>query len=201
MKKIGILGGTFDPPHKGHIHIAEEAYKKLNLDEVIFMPAGIPPHKIHNKVTNENIRYDMVKLAIEGYPYFHVSDYEIKSKGLSYTYLTLKYLKENNKGSELYFIAGADSLIQLDKWRNVDGIFENARLVVFGRPGFSKNALFEQKRAMERKYNHHIIYLDIMELNISSSQIRDDIKKGFNIKLFMSNNVTEYIEYMGLYKE
>lgn len=202
MKKIGILGGTFDPPHNGHIYIAEQAYKRLKLDKIIFMPAGSPPHKTHKQITDENIRYEMVKLITKGYPYFDVSDYEISKGGLSYTYLTLKHLNEANKDCKFYFIAGADSLLQLNNWRNVQGILDNAALVVFGRPGFPKEKLLEEKNKVEEKYNHEIIYLDLLELNISSSQIREEIENGLPIPdEVLTEEVREYIGYMGLYKE
>ena len=100
MKKIGVFGGTFDPIHIGHIYIAYEAYKILELDEVIFMPAGNPPHKKWKDITDEIIRYEMVKKAIEPYSFFSINNYEIEKKGLSFTYETLRYFHKvlNNKG-------------------------------------------------------------------------------------------------------
>lgn len=201
MKRIGILGGTFDPPHNGHIYIAEEAYKRLKLDKVIFMPAGNPPHKTYKEVTDGNIRYEMIKLAIEDYDYFDVSDYEINNIGLSYTYLTLQHLNKVNKDCRFYFISGADSLLYLEKWKNVKDILDNATLVVFSRPGFSKEELLKEKKKIEEKYKHDIVYLDLLELNISSSLIREEISKGLPIPPVIKDEVKEYIGYMGLYKE
>ena len=122
MKKIGVFGGTFDPIHIGHIYIAYEAYKILELDEVIFMPAGNPPHKKWKDITDEIIRYEMVKKAIEPYSFFSINNYEIEKKGLSFTYETLRYLHESFKEVELYFITGADCLINLNSWKNINEI-------------------------------------------------------------------------------
>lgn len=201
MKRIGVLGGTFDPPHKGHIYIAKEAYKRLELDKIIFMPAGTPPHKTYKQITDGHIRYEMVKLTVKTYPYFVVSNYEISKNGLSYTYLTLRHLKKENKDSEIYFIAGADSLLQLEEWRNVQEILDDATLVIFGRPGFSKEKLLRKKYIIEEKYKHEIIYLDLLELDISSSDIRKEINKGLPIPSLINEEVRKYINDMGLYKE
>ena len=110
MKRYGIIGGTFDPIHNAHLYIAYEAKKQLDLDNVVFMPAGIQPFKKENKVTDSELRYNMVKLAIEPYKEFSISDYEIEKEGLSFTYETLEYFKENynNEKVDLFFITGAD---------------------------------------------------------------------------------------------
>ena len=119
MCRVGIIGGTFDPIHLAHIYIAEEAKKKLNLDKVIFMPAGIQPLKTDKKVTEASLRLEMVQKAIEGKIGFEVSDYEIKKEGKSYTYKTLEHFYKEYK--DLYFITGADCLLGIDKWKEIDG--------------------------------------------------------------------------------
>ncbi|MEQ8153746.1 MAG: nicotinate-nucleotide adenylyltransferase [Clostridiaceae bacterium] len=201
MKKIGIMGGTFDPPHNGHIYIADKAYKKLALDKVIFMPAGTPPHKTHKKITDEKHRYEMVKAAISDYNYFEVSDYEIKKKGLSYTFLTLKHLKDEYGDCELFFIAGADSLVQLEKWRNVQEILDTASLVIFTRPGYLKEDVHEAREKTEEKYGHSVILLDLEAQDISSSEIREALRKGHDADKYLSPAVIRYIEGKGLYKD
>ena len=134
MKRIGIIGGTFDPIHLAHTNIAKEAKEKLDLDKVIFIPAGSQPLKLDKKVTKASLRFNMVKKAIEGFKGFEVSDYEIKKQGLSYTFETLEHFhKEEEK---LYFITGADCLLDLEKWGNVKRIFELCTLVVLTRPGY-----------------------------------------------------------------
>lgn len=201
MKKIGVLGGTFDPIHNGHVYIAYEAYKNLELDEVIFMPSGKPPHKRNRQITNDEIRYLMVEKAIEPYSFFTISNYEIEKNGLSFTYETLKYLKDSLGEVELYFITGADCLIQLDLWRNVDEIMNLSTFVVFNRPGFEKIDLLTQKGKVENKYNTKIEFLDLLNLEISSSLIRERIAKSLDVRFFLPEGVLNIIKEKKLYLE
>lgn len=199
MKKKGILGGTFDPIHNGHLYIASEALKTLALDEVIFVPAGNPPHKRGKSITDAYTRYEMVNMAIRGYDKFSISNYEIEKKGYSYTYETLQYFK-SVEPCELYFITGADCLMYIDKWKESDKIFENCSLVVFNRPGFTKEEIIKEKQKVERFYGHNIIYMDLLNIEISSSYIRDKIKEGFNVEYFMPPEVYNTIKTLGIYK-
>lgn len=199
MKKYGIIGGTFDPIHFAHLYIAYEAKEELDLDKVIFMPAGSPPHKRDKRVTEASLRYKMVYEAIKDYEGFEVSDYEIKKEGLSYTYQTLEHLKKENSDAELYFITGADCLINLNKWVKVDRILELANLVVFGRPGFRKEDLLEEKALVEEKYGIDIIFLNFKDLDISSTDIRKRIKLGKRIEFFLPKEVNSIIKENKLY--
>ena len=117
MKRYGMMGGTFNPIHLAHLYIAYEAKEALSLDKVIFMVAGNPPHKKDTKVIDAKYRYNMVQKAIESYEGFDISDYEIQKEGYSYTYETLKYLKGDKEDIEVFFIAGADSLMNIEKRR------------------------------------------------------------------------------------
>ena len=199
MKKIVIVGGTFDPIHNGHIYIAYEAYKKLGLDEVIFMPNGNPPHKRGKNITDDKIRCDMIKKAIAPYSFFAINYYEIEKQGLSFTYETLKYLKQSLGEVELYFITGADCLIDLHLWKNVDQIMKYCNFVVFNRPGFSKESILKEKIKVEKKYNTNIIFLDLLELDISSSLIRERIKNGLEVRFFIPEDVLSIIQRENLY--
>lgn len=200
MKRIGIIGGTFDPIHIGHIYIAYEAYKELELDEVIFMPNGNPPHKKDKNITCERIRYEMVKKAIEPYSFFSISNYEIEKKGLSFTYETLGYLKESFNEVELYFITGADCLVNLNSWKNISEIFKLSNLVVFNRPGFDKEDLLKRKREFEKEYNTHIFYLDLLNIEISSTFIRERIENSFEVSFFLPYGVMDLINKNKLYR-
>ena len=124
MKKIGIIGGTFNPIHLAHLYIAYEAKCQLNLDKVIFMPAGSPPHKKNEDILEAPLRYKMVLEAIKKYEDFEISNYEIEKEGFSYTYETLENFK--SKDNILYFITGADCLINIEKWKNPDRIFKTS---------------------------------------------------------------------------
>lgn len=225
MKRYGIIGGTFDPIHYAHLYIAYEAQKQLNLDKVIFMPAGKQPLKTGNKVTEPDLRYEMVKMAIEPFDEFSISSYELEKKGLSFTYETLEYLTENkiendieiigennksvgennylksNKGKEkeLFFITGADCLMDIEKWREVSRIFSLCTLVVFVRGGFNKEDLIKQKVMIEEKYNGNIIVLDLIELEISSTDIRERIKDNKRIDFFVPPKVVKFIYENKLY--
>ena len=198
MNKIGIIGGTFNPIHLAHTYIAYEAKKQLNLDKVIFIPAGNPPHKKNEGVLSADLRYKMVEMAINDFEDFQISDYEIKKQGYSYTYETLKDFK--SKDNELYFITGADCLLNIEKWKNPEGIFNLSTFVVFNRGGYDNKELINQKDKIEKKYNTTIKFLDIINLEISSSMIRERIKDNKRVDFFLCKEVLDYIKEYKLYK-
>ncbi|OPX49230.1 nicotinate-nucleotide adenylyltransferase [Clostridium thermobutyricum] len=198
MKKYGIIGGTFDPIHFAHLYIADEAKASLELDKIIFMPNGNPPHKSLKKVSEASIRYEMVSEGIKDFKGFTVSDYEIKKNGPSFTYETLQAFKQEDV--ELFFITGADCLMDLEKWKNIKEIFKVSNFVVFSRPGFTYETLKEQKEYIENKYNTKIIFLNLKDLDISSTDIRERIRLGRNVKFFLPNSVLDIIERERLYK-
>lgn len=198
MKKYGIIGGTFDPIHFAHLYIADEAKASLELDKIIFMPNGNPPHKSLKKVSEASIRYEMVSEGIKDFEGFTVSDYEIKKNGPSFTYETLQAFKQEDV--ELFFITGADCLMDLEKWKNIKEIFKVSNFVVFSRPGFTYETLKEQKEYIENKYNTKIIFLNLKDLDISSTDIRERIRLGRNVKFFLPNSVLDIIEREKLYK-
>ena len=197
MKRIGIIGGTFDPIHLAHVNIAKEAKDRLNLDKVIFIPAGSQPLKIDKKVTRASLRFNMVEKAIEGYDGFEVSDYEIKKQGISYTFETLEHFKKEDE--ELFFITGADCLLSLEKWKNVKRIFELCTLVVLTRPGYDERSLYKQKDYIEEKYNGKIVILELEGMDISSTEIRGLVKEGKNISKLVASEVFKLIKNNDLY--
>lgn len=200
MKKKGIFGGTFDPIHNGHLHIAYEALYKLNLDKVIFIPSGNPPHKTDKVITDAEIRYKLVKDVIEYEQKFEVSDYELNNRSLSYTYKTLKHFNEEHKETEWYFITGADCLMQLDSWKNINEVLSLCNFVVFKRSGYSMKEMLEQKNRIEKKFNKKIIFLDIPVIDISSTTIRDKIKNRENISYLVPERARYIVNKMNLYK-
>ena len=200
MVRYGIIGGTFDPIHYAHLYIAYEAKEQLNLDKVIFMPAGQQPFKVENNVTSANLRYEMVKEAIKPYDEFSISDYEIENEGLSYTYKTLEHFKDVYKGTELFFITGADCLMNLDKWKEVSKIFKVCTFVVFARGGIDTEILDIQKKNIEEKYGGKIVILKLKELEISSTDIRNRIKSGKRADFFIPEKVNEFIKKNNLYR-
>lgn len=200
MKRYGIIGGTFDPIHNAHLYIAYEAKEQLNLDKVIFMPAGHQPLKTDKKVTPAWLRYEMVKEAVKPYEDFFISDYEIQNEGLSYTYKTLEHFKDIYKDAELFFITGADCLINIDKWKEVSKIFKVCTFVVFSRGGIDSELLHIHKKKVEEKYGGKIIILKLKELEISSTDIRNRIKSGKNADFFVPEKVNEFIKKNNLYR-
>lgn len=199
MKKIAIFGGTFDPIHNGHLYIAYEALYKLNLDEIIFVPSGIPPHKTKRKLVSPFFRYEMVRIATKNEKRFTVSDYEINKKNISYTFETLEYFANKYPNTSLYFITGADGLMDIESWKNVKEIFKLCNLVVFNRPGNNKYDIISQKGKLEEKYKGNITFLDIPLLDISSTNIRNLIAEGRNISYFVPEGVYNTIKELKLY--
>ena len=133
MRRIGILGGTFDPVHNGHLLLGEQAYREYGLDEIWFMPSHVPPHKKDHLITDGAARIRMLELATESIPYFTVSDFEMGREGNTYTAQTLALLKEAYPDIEVYFIIGADSLYQLESWYHPEQVMAQAVLLVSGR--------------------------------------------------------------------
>ena len=199
MKKA-IFGGTFDPIHIGHVHIAYEALYNLHLDKILFMPAGNPPHKVNKKITDAEIRYELVKRAIEKEANFEISDYEINKKENSYTYETVELFNKLEPNIEWYFLIGVDSLMDLASWRNVDRILKSCKLVVYNRAGFTVEEVLKQKQNIEQKFHGEIIFLNMPIIDISSTDIRNNIKKGRNVNYLLPCGVGEIIDKFQLYK-
>ncbi|WP_050606798.1 nicotinate-nucleotide adenylyltransferase [Clostridium niameyense] len=202
MVKKAILGGTFDPIHNGHINVAYEALERFKLDKVIFMPAGNPPHKLKIEKTPANIRYEMVKIAIQDEEKFSISDYEINRKDISYTYKTLKYFTKLEPDTSWYFITGADCLSYLDHWKNLEEILSMCNFVIFSREGFKQQQeIINAKRYMEQKYKDKMLFIEAPILDISSTNIRNRIESGKEVKFYMPDSVYEFIKYKNIYKK
>ena len=197
MKKIGIIGGTFNPIHLGHLIIAEKCLEALNLDKILFMPSGNPPHK--KNVLNGEIRGDMIKLAINGNQNFEYSDFELKRTGIIYTADTLSLMKQQNKDYELYFILGADSLLQMESWHEPSEIFKLCTVVVTDRD-FNRETVRDKIKSFENKYDANIIYVVTPYIDISSSEIRELVNSGKSIKYLVPVDVENYINKNNLYK-
>lgn len=199
MIKKAIFGGTFDPIHNGHLYIAYEALDELELDNIIFMPSGNPPHKLGRNITDGFLRYEMVKMAIRREKRFDISDYELKKSNLSYTYETLKYFNNLEKDTMWYFLTGVDCLMDVENWKNSEEIFRLCKFVVFNRPGYSMKNIQEQKNKIEKKYFNEIIFLDVPLLDISSTNIRKAIKEEKNVSYLLPESVYNTIEILKIY--
>lgn len=199
MKRVGIMGGTFNPVHNGHLFLAEHAFEQVNLDYVLFMPTMNPPHKTNEDIIPAEHRLNMVKMAIKGNPNFILSDLELNRPGLSYTSDTLKILKEKESDTEFYFIAGADSLMMITHWKDPQTIMELSTLVIGGREDYTPDQLKEQAKYLEKTYNAKIIFLDMPLIEISSEKIRQRIMKGKSIRYYVPDEVLSYIKLHNLY--
>lgn len=192
MHKIGILGGTLDPIHIGHMIIAETALEELQLENVIFMPSGNPPHKDKKSISDNIHRENIVKLSIEDNERFVFSDFEMKREGIIYTADTLKLLKEKYMDMDIFFILGADSLLAIETWYKPGEIFENCTIVVADRDK-SNDSIINMIKHLEERYNAKIIYIKSPMVDISSSDIRQKIKNGKSIKYLVDYKVEKYI--------
>ncbi|MBC7073948.1 nicotinate (nicotinamide) nucleotide adenylyltransferase [Candidatus Parcubacteria bacterium] len=200
-KKIGILGGAFNPPTFAHLKIAEKAKKILKLDKIIFIPYGKAPRKKKDLALAKD-RFEMTKLLIEGKRGFEIEDYEIKKKGPAFTIETINYLKRKYKGAEIFWIIGEDSFREMieGKWKGGLKVLDLARFVVFQRKNhpFSLENLPKKFKKREKVAKEKVIFIKT-NIPISSSEIREKIKKKEKIDKFLPKKVKEYIEKKGLY--
>ena len=196
----GLLGGTFDPPHIGHLQIAEEARRKLCLDEVVFIPAGMPWVKASMKVSPAHDRLEMIRLATAGKPFYSVNDLEIRRPGPSYTWQTLEELKAQYPGDELYFILGWDNLSSLPSWHHPARIIKAACLVAAPRVGSPRPDLHELDARVPGLAARTVILTE-PEIDVSATVIRERVRLGEPIGRLVAPPVAEYIQTHGLYKE
>lgn len=198
-KKIGIMGGTFNPIHFGHLLLAETAFHQFDLDEILIMPTKNPYYKkISNSVTEED-RVAMVELAIEDNPHFRLSKEELDREGTTYTVETLSHLTKKHPDYKYYFIMGADSLYHIESWKEPEQILKMATIVVAGRAG-TGSSLNSQIEYIENKYDSEIYRLNSPVLEISSNDIRRRVRDGESIRYLLPGKVVDYIQKHNLYK-
>jgi nicotinate-nucleotide adenylyltransferase len=190
-KRIGILGGTFNPVHFGHLAIAKAAQEQAGLSKVIFIPAFLPPHKQADPIADSGLRYQMTKLAIEGLSDFEISSIEIDKKAVSYSIETIKAIKAIYPQSELFFIVGSDSVPELKTWQNINGIFKLCRMIVAKRPG--------HQQVETDLLPKDAIVLQGIYPDISSREIRQSIKQKVSIENLVPENVRDFILKNRLY--
>lgn len=197
--KIGIMGGTFDPIHLGHLATAESARELFALDEILFIPAARPPHKLDRRVTDEHHRLTMTELATRSNKFFRVSDMEIRRTGLSYTLDTINELhKIFGDSTELFFIIGADSLADLSKWHAARELVAKCHFIATTRQGVDVNFSAVEK-FFGATVSEHIHRCTTPGLEISSTDIRERVKAHRSIKYLVPEVVEDYIRREGLY--
>lgn len=201
MKKTGIMGGTFDPIHYGHLLLAEQTREALNLDEVLFIPSGNPYMKNASHVLDRKIRLEMTALAIEGHPYFRLSSIETDKEGPTYTFETLASLCKENPDCRYYFIVGADSLGSMETWKNPKQIFKSCSIAAAVRGEQTESMIRETAEGLSRKYQADIHILPSRFVDISSSEIRERVRAGKSIRYMLPERVLEYIDVHQLYHD
>ncbi len=199
-KRVGIMGGTFSPIHMGHLLLAEQSYRQYELDYVLFMPAGKPPHKQDHEILSNNYRWDMLKLAIDNVPYFKMSDYEFKKNGLSYTWETLNDLRNLYPDTDYYFIMGADSVVNIETWKHPERVLTLCHVLAAVRDDTDMDALIKRAKYLEERYGAHISMLNVPGIDISSSVLRNRIHRGESIRFMVPESVRHYIEFYHLYQ-
>lgn len=197
--KLGILGGTFDPVHNGHLALADDMQKRLALDEVIFIPARLPPHKTEREITDFAHRYAMVQLAIQDYAHFTLSDLEAKRPGKSYTYDTLLTLKAAYPACTLYFLTGADALVGFTTWHRWRDILDMCTVVVTTRPGFVFKPPAELVDEVDKRQKG-LLLLEKEEVDISATKLREAIADSKPWRQWLPPAVANYIQTHHLYR-
>ena len=202
MKKIGILGGTFDPVHLGHINLAIDAKAQAGLDKVIFVPAKLQPFKLDKNVTAGEHRLAMIKEAIDGIDGLEVSPYELEAEGISYTYLTVRAMKKRfGTDARLYFITGTDSFLKIETWKNTEELIRSCSYIIGTRPGYRKQELDICIERIRRDYNTEVINIDNTQFDISSTEIRKRLESGLPCSDLIPDKTERYITANGLYKK
>ena len=198
--RLGIFGGTFDPVHYGHLLLAETCREQLKLDEVRFVPAATPPHKVHHQITDGSARADMLSLAVSGYPEFVVDRRELKRKGPSFTVDTLAEFAGEFPEAELYFLVGADSLRDLLTWREPERIARLATLVACNRPGLPELQRAQVVEWVGPEIADRILTLQMPGTDISASEMRDRVRDGRSLRFLTPRAVETYVFEHGLYR-
>lgn len=201
MKKTGIMGGSFNPIHNGHLQIAKSAFEQYALDEVLFIPAYCAPHKEKSVMIAPKDRLAMVELAIKNVPHYTMSDMEIKQGGYSFTYLTITKLRQLEPDTEWFFLMGADSLTDFKKWRNTQIIASNCHILAAMRDDMDDADVKRLAKELSEEYHSDFDLVQIPPTDISSTEIRNRIKEGISIEQMVPKDVLDYIKEHHLYED
>lgn len=196
--RVGVLGGSFDPVHVGHLKLAQTAYEQANLERVIFVPAGYQWRKAGQQAASAGERCEMVRLAIAGHPHFELATLEAEREGPSYSDVTLEALKEEKPGAEFVFIMGWDALADLPNWHAPERVLELATLAVAGRAGDGGSAASE---ALPGGLRGRVIWLDMPPVHVSATEVRERVRAGRSIEGLVPEAVRRYIADENLYRD
>lgn len=196
--KIGVFGGTFNPIHTAHMYLAKRFFDALALDRLILIPTFIPPHKPAGDLADAEHRLEMCRLAARGLDSFEVSDFEVRGKGKSYTFLTLEHLRGECPGADFFLLMGADMFLTVQDWKNPLDIFQNATLCAAARERDEHDALEEHARGLEAM-GARCIVIDIAPMPLSSTEIREALARGGDVSASLDAGVLDYIKRNRLY--
>ncbi|MCI9596406.1 MAG: nicotinate (nicotinamide) nucleotide adenylyltransferase [Firmicutes bacterium] len=200
MKRIGILGGTFDPIHNGHIGLAEDAMRQAGLEKVLLIPAKLQPFKLDKQVTEGSHRLEMARLAVLGISGLEVSDHELCQERISYTYMTLEDIQcQEGPDTRLYFITGTDAFLKVSTWKHAENMLRRYSFAVGSRPGYREEELTQCIGELKSVYNTDIVKIQNRKRNISATEIRQRLETGKSLKGFVPKAVERYIKQHGLY--
>jgi nicotinate-nucleotide adenylyltransferase len=213
-RRIGLFGGTFNPIHLGHLRGAEEIWQVFQLDEVIFIPSSIPPHKATEKVTEAKHRLEMVKLATLSNPHFSTSDLELSRPGRSFSIDTIRFFRERQEDA-FFFILGGDAFVEIETWKDFRSLFSLCHFIVMVRPGSQKNissSPFPETLGPDFRFDpearvwvhlagHRVYFKEILFLDISSTKVRELIEKGETVRYLVPAEVEAYIQEYELYRK
>lgn len=201
--RIGLLGGSFNPPHNGHLAMAMAAKGAHSLDEVWLLVAARPPHKSADELADFKMRFEMARLAAQELPYLKASDIEARLPGVSYTYRTLEVIAEENPDALLFFIMGADTVPELATWKKPGRILELAAPVVIPRIGFSARDVDRLRNVLSEKQLDALreSYLEMEAVDISSTAVREGISRGVTVEHHVPRSVAEHIRRHKLYRQ
>lgn len=200
-KKVGIFGGTFDPIHCAHLILAEHAWEQFQLDTVLLMPCAVPSHKENQEITAALHRSRMVQLAIEDNNHFKFSNFELERAGITHTADTIRLLKQEHPECDYFFILGADSLFDIEKWYHPEEILGQVPIIAAVRGEMDQEDLKKQIAYLQQRYpSSQIAWLDTPHIEISSTMIREHVRQGKTIKYYVPKDVEKYIYQQKLYQ-
>jgi nicotinate-nucleotide adenylyltransferase len=198
MLRLGVMGGTFDPPHMAHLIMAEIALSEYKLDRVLFIPAGTPPHKVNSDITDAEDRYAMTLLSIASNPNFYITRMEIERKGPSYSVDTIRELKEiYGSGTDIYFILGMDEALDITSWHEAEQLPSLTQFIIAPRPGFDESDI---KKRVPNAFGNVFNMLSMQPIYIASTDIRNLVERSISVRYLVPETVNEYILKHKLYK-
>jgi len=198
LLRLGLFGGTFDPPHLGHLMVAQEVAERLSLDRLLLLVAGLPPHKLGELLSPPTIRVEMARAAVAGNPLFGVSEVELDREGPTYTVDTLRHFRVAHPDAELFFLLGADQLAEFHEWQEPEGIAGLVTLVAVGRDGVGPDQLPPVALGSGEELN--FMSLHVTRVDISSSEVRARVREGRSIQYMVPEDVRRIIETHRLYR-